>query len=555
MESEPTGAFAAIRKRPWGSLLLTLFVLSAALLFYLRANISFFLDDWDLVLIRDGASDWFLPHNQHIIILPAAIYELSLTLFGMDALPLHLVALALFLVSVVLLFLWLRPLIGEPVSVLACAVVLFLGAATGDLVFAFQIGFFGSVVGGLGALVLLRRETRRGDIGACLLLVFSVLCSTVMAPFVLAVVVQLLYRGDERPDLSRLLRSAWIVLIPLAVYLIWWFGWNQNGSQEASLENALKTPAYVLAALGFAGASLTGAFPLRDIVTNYLWVIPGVAIAVGFAWILRRRGKVPPEFLIGLAAGLGFWVLCGLNYTEARDFYTSRYQYPSVIFLLMMLAGACRDLRPDAQQLKWLAGLTAVAVAINVAGLFYAFHNVYKEYEEKNLVSLATVDIAWDTVDPEFRVGLGTDGGGAQLSAEAYKAAVGRYGRPDLTEGDLTGFSADNRARLDQLLVLALPVRVLSASKVAPIRSGCQTLAANPGATDRIELPSSLTYISARQDAVIRLERYGDSAGAAGWLKGGRPIGYLVPRDRSDVPWRIGFQGEGEVTVCPARPA
>src|SRR5690606_4348808 len=128
-------------------------------------------------------------------------------------------------------------LVGEPVSVLGCAVVLFLGAATGDLVFAFQIGFFGSVVGGLGALLLLRRDTFRADLLACLLLIFSTLCSTLMAPFLAAVLVQLLYRGSEKPDLSRLLRSAWIVLVPVAIYLIWYFGWNQDGSQAATLEN------------------------------------------------------------------------------------------------------------------------------------------------------------------------------------------------------------------------------------------------------------------------------------------------------------------------------
>ncbi len=552
MRAEQNRAFLAARRRPWFWLLVGLFALSAALLFYLRSRIGFFLDDWYLVLLRDGPGDWFLPHNQHIIILPAAIYELSLSLFGMDAMPLHLVALALFLISVALLFQWLRPLVGEPVSVLGCAVVLFLGAATGDLVFAFQIGFFGSVVGGLGALLLLRRDTFRTDLLACLLLIFSTLCSTLMAPFLAAAAVELLYRGDGRASVARLLRGSWVVLVPLLIYVIWWVGWNQHGSQEITIENVLKLPLYVFAAFGFAGASLTGAFPLRDVVDNYLWVIPGVAMAAGFIWILRRRGNVPPAFLVGLVAALGFWGLCGLNYSPARDFFTSRYQYPSVIFLLMMLAGACQGMRPDARTIKWLCGLAVISVAINTAGLFYALNNVYRPYEEQNLVNLATIDLAWDTVDPGFRVGIGTEGGG-QVSAEAYRAAVDRYGRPDLTEDDLTGASDENQRKLDQLLVLALPVRILPASEIRPQRSGCRDLAADPAASNTTTLNSPLVYVHAQRDVVIRLGRYAPGATAVAWrAKAGQATGYKIPLDRSNRHWRIGFQGAGEVTVCPA---
>ena len=62
MGSDPTGAFGAIRRRPWPSLLALLILVSTALLIGLRANIGFFLGDWDLVIVRSGASDWLLPH-------------------------------------------------------------------------------------------------------------------------------------------------------------------------------------------------------------------------------------------------------------------------------------------------------------------------------------------------------------------------------------------------------------------------------------------------------------------------------------------------------------
>ena len=121
MGSDPTGALGAIRRRPWVSALGLLMLISAALLLTLGLDFGFFLDDWDLVIYREGSpTDWLLPHNEHIVVLPAAIYKLSLAVFGMNAGPLHVLAILLFLLSVGLLFLWLRPLIGEPASVIGC---------------------------------------------------------------------------------------------------------------------------------------------------------------------------------------------------------------------------------------------------------------------------------------------------------------------------------------------------------------------------------------------------------------------------------------------------
>jgi hypothetical protein len=526
------------------------------MLMSLRAGFGFFLDDWDLVILRHGPADWMLPHNENIIVLPAAVYQVSLSLFGMTALPLHLISLPLFLVSVVLLFFWMRPLVGDASSVLGCAVVLFLGAAIGDVISAFQMGYFGSAVGGLGALLLLRRGSTSDDLWACLLLVFSTLCSTLMAPFLAGAAVELLFRDRSRPDFRRLLRDSWVVLVPLGVYLAWWIGWNLDGSQHASLSNLLGLPLYVLSAFGFAGASLTGVFPLRELSGSYVWALPGLAMAIGFGWILWKRQRVPAAFLVGLACGLGFWALCGLNHTAAREFFTSRYQYPGVVFLLMMLAGACQGLRPSHRQLRWMGSLAAVAIAINVIALFYAFNHTYEPYEERNLTSLAAIDLGWDTVNPEFRVGIGTDGGGAQISARDYKAAVTRYGSPPITEHLLENATAENRAKLDQLLSLALPARPLPASKVRPDRHRCRVLVADQAARQTVTVSSPLLWIRPADDVVIQLGRFGTGASAIAWQAGaGRPTGYEIPPDRSDQPWRIGFKGRGKVVVCAADPA
>lgn len=213
-------------------------------------------------------------------------------------------------------------------------------------------------------------------------------------------------------------------------------------------------------------------------------------------------------------------------------------------------------MRPDAQQLKWLGGLVAISIAINIAGIFYAFSNVYKPYESQNLTNLAAIDLSRDTVDPDFRVGIGTDGGGGQISAGDYKAAVERYGRPDLSEDDLTSASREDRTGLDQTLVLALPVQILPAAALTPDRREVPRCLGRSGvaAGDRARFIPPLHPAGADRSHLPGSVRPG--TGRAGMGSRGRQSDRVPdPADRSDRPWRIGFKGSGKVTVCPAMPA
>ncbi|HMU28225.1 MAG TPA: hypothetical protein PKA65_12565, partial [Solirubrobacterales bacterium] len=514
--SDGTLAGADRQERRWLWAFGLLLAASAALLFAFRANIGFFIDDWMLIFFRHGASDWLLPHHDHPIMIPAALYDLSLSVFGMEPMPLHLVALALFLASVVMLFQWIRTLVGTPAAVLGCAVVLLLGSSTEDLIWTFQIGFCGSAVTGLGALLLLRRENTGSDALACLLLVASFLLSTLAMPFLVGAAVQLCFRGGN-PGLRRMLRDSWIVLVPLLLYGIWLLGWNQSGGHAATLENALKTPFFVLSAFGYGSAALTGTFPLRLINDSYLWSIAGLAVAAGFAWILQLRRRIPPEFLIALAAGLTFWILCGLNFTPGRDFFTGRYQYPSVIFILMMLAGACAGLRPDRNWLKWLTVLAAASIAVNIFALFYTFNHTIKPFEQVNIVTLAAFKLSGDAIDPDFQTPIGT-GDDAPLTVPIYRDAVARYGPPAFTESDIDSATADYRSRLDQLLVPALRIGPEDGLSVTPVRSTCETVTADAGATDTAPVAGPLLYIRPARDAVVRLTRFGPAPGAPAWL-------------------------------------
>lgn len=545
-------AEGTLGKQPWIALFAGGLIVSTLLLMYLRIDLGFFLDDWSLIMDREGGpSDWLLPHNEHIVVLPAVIYKLSLAVFGMTAVPLHLVSVALFMTSVVLLFRWLRPLIGTPASVLGCLVLLFLGASAEDLLWAFQMGYFGSVAGGLGAMLLIRRDTRGADRWACLLLVASLLCSSLVIPFAAGAAVQLLLRDRFKVALRR----SWIILIPAAIFVFWWLGWGHFAESEASLHNAVRAPLYALAALTYSGASLSGIFPLHELDESNLWALPGLGLLVLLLLWVRRRGKLPPELLIALTAAFSFWLLTGLNLDPGRGFHTSRYQYPGVIFVLMILGGAFAGMRPSPTVIRWLVVLTAGSLLVNLAVLLYTFEDSYKRFAERNLISYSAFDLAGENLNPDSAVSISNDDK-VLVFARDYLEATEKYGSPALTDDEIEGASAEHRERLDQLMVGTLGVKLLPAGAVVREPDGCREVAASDRASEVVEVPSALLWIESGAPVVIKLGRFGPGAAATAWsTPAGRATGYLIPPDRSSRPWRIAFQGTGKVMVCPARPA
>ena len=147
---------------------------SATVLLFLQSRLTFFGDDWSFLLERRGLSAgvFLNPHNDHIVILPVAIYKTLLGIFGMtSALPFQAVSTLVFLLSVIVLFIYLRRCVGRELALLGSTLILFLGAAWPDLLWSFQVSLFGSIAAGLTALLALERDEERSDAIACALLV------------------------------------------------------------------------------------------------------------------------------------------------------------------------------------------------------------------------------------------------------------------------------------------------------------------------------------------------------------------------------------------------
>ena len=90
---------AAARRRPFLILLGALMVASAAWLIHYRVRLGFFLDDWQFVIGRhgEGIGNYLDPHQEHIVVIPVAIYKLFLNVFGMGTpMPLQIFSILVF---------------------------------------------------------------------------------------------------------------------------------------------------------------------------------------------------------------------------------------------------------------------------------------------------------------------------------------------------------------------------------------------------------------------------------------------------------------------------
>ena len=97
-------------------LLISASLVAAALILYFERRITFRLDEWEFLVARPGLT-WdsvFLPHNEHIVVGPVLVYKALIAVFGTDSpRPFQVVAVACFIASVALLYVWLRRRVGE----------------------------------------------------------------------------------------------------------------------------------------------------------------------------------------------------------------------------------------------------------------------------------------------------------------------------------------------------------------------------------------------------------------------------------------------------------
>jgi hypothetical protein len=306
------------------------------------------------------------------------IYSVLLNTVGMRTyVPYMAVLLALHATTVVLLFEVVRRRAGDLIGIGAAVLLLVMGAAWENLLWAFQIGFVGSVACGLGALLLIPRMW-----AAMLLLLGSLMFSGIGLFFLIAAAVWLALTPDRRKDL--------LWLAPVAVALAaWYLAYGRSGAPPAPTSLAANLAALPLYTVWGLGSSVAGLIGEGGLVGPVMLLL--ALAALGFSWRRRR----PDGFNLGIAAALlAFYLVLGLNRAQLgyQQSGSGRYVYEGAVFWLLLLAGPARDLPWRG---TWRPALVAcVFVAcFNSGVLLYAYSAAKTEQmlrEAADLQALAT---------------------------------------------------------------------------------------------------------------------------------------------------------------------
>lgn len=524
-------------------------VISGALLLSLDSQLTFIADDWELLVARKGlsAGTVFEPFHENIMVGPAIVYKLLLGIFGMSsALPFYVVSISLFLASAVLLFLYLRARIGDWLAFLGALLILFLGAAFEDLLWAFQLGYFASAAAGMGMLLALDREDERGDWIACGLLVVSLAFSSLGLVFLLGAIVDLVL--GRRPRLRRIS----VVLLPAALFAFWWLGWGREAESHLSGENLTHLLSYVYDAAAAGLTSLMGLATGDGTSPDQPHLIWGkllVGLVVGLVGLRIYRDKgISRGLAIALVMALAFWVLAGLNRSEERFPTSSRYQYPSALFLLLVIGESLRGLRvPRATLVLATAGVVAAAVG-GVSLMEREHEDRWRPAAEAVRSSLAAVELAGPSADPAFPVTFPPN---PTVPAVRYLDAAHAHGSPAYSEAELIGRPEPKRAAADLTMAQALGLALVTPHAED---ARCQSLAASAGGETGLTLLHggfSLEDQSGEPVEVV-LRRFAEDGFSVslGLLESGQKTALTIPPDASEKPWQLGLQGSGQVRLC-----
>jgi hypothetical protein len=548
-----------VRRNAVALLLGAALAVAAVVLLTYSAGLAPFQDSWEFLMHRRGFSvDAFMqPHNEHIVVLPVAIEQLLLRLFGMgSARPEFVVMTAFLLAAPALAFVYVRRRAGAWPALIAAVVLLFLGPAWQVLLWPFEIGFVGSVLFGVAMLLALERGDRRGDVVACVCLTVAIGFSSLGVAFAAGAAVDVFQRRRERG-----LRRAWVAAVPLLLYLAWYGGWGHEAEGHLSLHNVLVSPRFVLEGLAASVDSLLALSTIADeAVGRSKW---GYAVLAALAalvlWGRRRRGGLSPRLWPVLAAAAAFWFLAAFNYIPGREAYSSRYLYAGAAFLILIAADLLRGVRFGRSALV-AGGAVAVAVAVlNLVPLREGRDFLHAQ-TVLTRADLGAIEIARRSVDPSFALPPEISGTSFlnEIEAGEYLEAVDEYGSPADTPAELARAPEVGRVQADVVLVNALPVTMEVEQGAGREPGGGGRCVRVPGgqgaAAPALPLrPGSTTIELAPGDpGTIRLRRFAvaEYPLVSEGVPGGSTTLLRIPRDTAPRPWRLQVEATQPATVC-----
>ncbi|MHB8689703.1 MAG: hypothetical protein ACYDHH_00515 [Solirubrobacteraceae bacterium] len=545
----------AWRPEPSDAAFAGLLVLGAVLILAFTRGLSLFADDWEIVVHRPGLSPGALltPHGPHLSLIPILIYKLLLHGFGgRSYLPFRLLSVFDLLLLATVLGLFARARWGRWWGLVPVALLVTMGPGGESLLWSFQCGYAIAVAAGFVALLNINRGGRRSDLLACGALIVSLASASQGIGLTAGAAVMLALRPGWN-------RRAWIVLVPAALYALWYlrYGhqysesqlslWTTSLSYEVQSLSATLGPVFGLGTVSAAGVDTTYGAPLA-------------LAALGAVAFFLVRGWRPPPLFWGAAVTLAvLWFAASLsNFAwHTRPPNTSRYVSSNVFLVL-----ACVLVAVPKPKLA-LRGGVAVAVTVILAiicatnasdysverGFMNNTGNASRAELGGLLVMRGAVSPAFVPATPGDRSVL------VWVTAQNFFSAYDSFGLPGYSVSQLNHLDEGTRRYVDQELArgeLSLSKLTTAASPAAPstncrpVGSSPAIITAHPG---RIEL-----FGSRSAPMTVSARRFGSTNSVSvGTIPAGVTDVLPIPHDHAPgTPWRIQVSGAGG-RVCTTR--
>jgi len=482
------------------------------------------------------------PGSGHLLLIPRVVYALILNAFGSHYLVFRVLCLAAVYLAVALLFCWSRKKVGDFFALAPCVALLFFGTDPGHLLQGNGFTIMLAVSAGLLALIGLERQSRGGDLIACLALCVGVATYSVALAFLAGAIVAVLAAPDRW-------RRLWVVVLPLGLYLAWRIWIVAAGIQaprdEVVWSNLVLLPTWTFDSLSGILNALSG---LHYNFGGSGWLPPGAmagpALALAFlVWIGWRAGRMPARapFWIAVTVLLALFASQVVVWAPViREPGTSRYLYPGAVAALLVLVASVRGLNYGRPALLavWLVALTATGTGVALirdsgAALRDRAVEVRGDITAVGLLEQATGARPGPGAQPVGSVLLDFDAANV-LPAER------QFGRLGYAPDQIASAPPTARARMDKVL-LAVTMPYLKPLPGQPKK--CLPLLAGPAGGESpptAEVPGGTTVLFSEGGGKVSIRRFGDDfTTSVGELSPGRAASLVLPVDDNPTPWQI----------------
>jgi hypothetical protein len=501
-----------------------------------------------------GIEYFFAPHNSHLVLLGRLIFSALYNVFGTTYWIFRAAEVLGILVSVGLFFVLARRRTTPWIALAFSISLLALGYAQETFLWPFDLHTVYSAALGLGALLALEREDRLGDVLACVLLVLAVAILEVGLAFVVGAAVLVLQRDDR-------VRRAWIFVVPVVFYAIWWLWARKFGQSEVQLSNVRYIPEDFANAFGAVAGSLVGVNPtgpgfapeLTTVTPTGIFIAGVATVALFFR---ARVAALPRTIWATLAILAVYWVTIALG---NRPPDSSRYIFVGALLVLLVAADALRGVKVGKWVTIGLFVVIAFAIPPNLSKLNDGRNEVLGitnvDQAEYAMVELAGPRAA-DEYTPAANPTVQAAGGGVevQLDAAEYREVLADYGSLGASLSKIEGEAEPVPAIADATLATALELK-LKPTAAPPSRDGCtEVTKASPEGAAFFELEAGGAILGVPRGGAaveVQLSRFTKGAKGVplGVLEPGEWAEVAIPTDSAKLPWNVTVNGP--VQICP----